>query len=80
MGAQIIVSGGSRGVGLAVVKRLLADGYHVTTFARTITEPRQELAKTDDSLLRVMKADLAAPRTWRQLSAPFVRLEQYMVW
>lgn len=32
-----IVSGGSRGLGQAIVRRLLADGYRVATFSRAIT-------------------------------------------
>ena len=41
---HIIVSGGARGLGLAIVRRLLNDGYHVSTFSRRRTEDMDELA------------------------------------
>lgn len=33
-----LVSGGSRGLGAAIVRRLLQDGFHVATFSRSRTE------------------------------------------
>jgi 3-oxoacyl-[acyl-carrier protein] reductase len=32
---NVIVTGASRGIGLAIAKRLCADGYHVTAVARS---------------------------------------------
>ena len=40
----IVVSGGSRGLGLGIVRHLLAGGHAVGTFARNATPAMQELA------------------------------------
>ena len=39
----VIVTGGSRGLGLGIVKDLLAKGYRVATCSRTPTEAVQAL-------------------------------------
>lgn len=47
----VIVSGGSKGLGLSLVKELLADGYHVATFSRkTTTELEQVVRDYRDQL------------------------------
>src|SRR5215468_7418838 len=59
----VLVSGGSRGLGLAIVEDLLARGVKVATFARTVTPPLTELvAKYDGAALAaaVDAADTAA--------------------
>ncbi len=40
----VVVSGGSRGLGLAIVESILANGAKVATFARTITPELEALA------------------------------------
>ena len=35
-GKKVIISGGSRGIGLAIAKRLAADGAHVAILAKKI--------------------------------------------
>jgi 3-oxoacyl-[acyl-carrier protein] reductase len=45
-GKVALVSGGSRGLGLAIVERLLADGWRVATFSRSADERVKELAAT----------------------------------
>ncbi|MGB8771465.1 MAG: SDR family oxidoreductase [Candidatus Korobacteraceae bacterium] len=39
----VLVTGGSRGLGLAIVRTLLAEGYRVGTCSRTLTGPLQQL-------------------------------------
>ncbi|MEM8680198.1 MAG: SDR family oxidoreductase [Planctomycetota bacterium] len=39
----IVISGGSRGLGLALVNGLLAHGHRVATFSRTLTVPLQDI-------------------------------------
>ncbi|MBR4880851.1 MAG: SDR family NAD(P)-dependent oxidoreductase, partial [Clostridia bacterium] len=42
---RAIVVGGSNGIGLAIAKKLIADGYFVHIFDRT--EPQEGAADTD---------------------------------
>lgn len=42
----ILVSGGSRGLGLAIVRHLLEHGHRVATFARSGTPPMDELLQS----------------------------------
>ncbi len=42
---HVIVTGGSRGLGLALVEGLLADGYRVSTCSRSRTEAMERLAE-----------------------------------
>lgn len=42
-GRAILVTGGSRGLGLAVVRMLLAEGYRVATCSRNLTDPLRQL-------------------------------------
>lgn len=44
---HVIVTGGSRGLGLGIVEALLADGYRVSTCSRTSTEAMERLAGPD---------------------------------
>lgn len=44
-GKKVIISGGSRGIGLAIAKRLAADGAHVAILAKT-AEPHPKLPGT----------------------------------
>jgi len=44
---HVIVTGGSRGLGLALVEALLADGYRVSTCSRTPSEALDRLAGPD---------------------------------
>ncbi|QAU25129.1 SDR family oxidoreductase [Dyella sp. M7H15-1] len=41
--SAVLVTGGSRGLGLAVVRELLQNGVRVATFARTMSEELQQL-------------------------------------
>ncbi|WP_328404685.1 oxidoreductase [Streptomyces sp. NBC_00390] len=58
-GKVAVVTGASKGIGLAVVQALAAEGARVAAAARTLTEPLSELA-ADDQVLPVF-VDLATP-------------------
>lgn len=45
---HVLLSGGSRGLGKAIVEALLANGYRVSTFSRTATEFTKGLAGNED--------------------------------
>ena len=64
-GPVIVVSGGSRGLGLAVVEALLTRGDRVATFSRSGSQPLDGLAAAHPDRLfveRLDAADLAAVR------------------
>lgn len=45
---NILVTGGTRGLGFAVVKRLVSDGYHVIATARSISGEMESLMRQDN--------------------------------
>jgi len=58
-GRTAVVTGASRGIGLAVVRGLVAEGVRVTAGARKSSAELDELAGT--GMVRVVEADLAEP-------------------
>ncbi len=44
---HVVISGGSRGLGMAIVRGLLDAGYQVSTFSRSTTEFVESMAKRD---------------------------------
>jgi NAD(P)-dependent dehydrogenase (short-subunit alcohol dehydrogenase family) len=58
-GRTAIVSGASRGIGLAVTRGLVAEGVHVTAGARKSSAELDEMAGT--GMVRVVQVDLAEP-------------------
>ncbi|MFF5296976.1 SDR family NAD(P)-dependent oxidoreductase [Paractinoplanes globisporus] len=54
----VLVSGGSRGLGLAIVSGLLADGLKVAAFARTVTPELRELAVKYEGRLHIGSVDI----------------------
>jgi NAD(P)-dependent dehydrogenase (short-subunit alcohol dehydrogenase family) len=58
-GRTAIVTGASRGIGLAVTRGLVAEGVRVTAGARMSSAELDELAAT--GTVRVVEADLAEP-------------------
>jgi len=55
---HVLVSGGSRGLGLALVTDALARGANVATFARTVTPELKELALQHPTSLHVGSVDV----------------------
>ncbi len=55
---HVLVSGGSRGLGLALVTDALAGGAQVSTFARTVTPELKELALLHPMSLHVGSVDV----------------------
>jgi NAD(P)-dependent dehydrogenase (short-subunit alcohol dehydrogenase family) len=58
-GRTAIVTGASRGIGLAVTRGLVAEGVHVTAGARKSSAELGELAGT--GMVRVVETDLSGP-------------------
>jgi 3-oxoacyl-[acyl-carrier protein] reductase len=56
-----LVSGGSRGLGLGIVRGLLKEGYHVATFSRRPTPEIEALAARHPEGLMFTVGDLAEP-------------------
>jgi len=54
----VLVSGGSRGLGLAIVRDTLARGARVATFARTLTPELKDLAAEHPDMLHVGTVDV----------------------
>src|SRR6478735_8371530 len=54
----VLVSGGSRGLGLAIVRDTLARGARVATFARTLTAELKELAAAHPDTLHIGAVDV----------------------
>jgi 3-oxoacyl-[acyl-carrier protein] reductase len=54
----VLVSGGSRGLGLALVTDALAQGARVATFARTVTPELEKLAAQHPETLRIASVDV----------------------
>jgi 3-oxoacyl-[acyl-carrier protein] reductase len=57
---HVILSGGSRGLGRAIVESLLANGYQVSTFSRSPTDFTKKLEKCAD--FYYMSANSADPK------------------
>lgn len=55
---HVLVSGGSRGLGLAFVENVLANGAKVTAFARTVTPELEALATEHPDRVHVAAADI----------------------
>jgi 3-oxoacyl-[acyl-carrier protein] reductase len=53
-----VVTGGSRGLGLLIVKHLLSTGWQVSTFSRSENEPLRQLAAEYGSGFHWQQADL----------------------
>ena len=58
-GEVVLVSGGSRGLGLSIVRALLEDGCTVATFSRRTTQELQDLADGAADRLLVREGDAA---------------------
>lgn len=58
MSKHILLSGGNRGLGLAIGKLMLREGYTVTTFSRTRTTEIDELEKEHPNTFGYLQGDL----------------------
>ena len=56
---NVLVTGGSRGLGLAVARRLSADGFRVIAVARRTSEPLEALVASTAGAVRFAPFDLA---------------------
>ncbi len=65
----VVVSGGSRGLGLAIVRDILASGASVAAFARTLTPELEALASAHADRVHVASVDA----TDRQAVAAFLK-------
>ncbi len=65
----VVVSGGSRGLGLAMVQDVLSQGAKVAAFARTVTPELEELARARPHDVHVGAVDATDPAA----AAAFVR-------
>jgi 3-oxoacyl-[acyl-carrier protein] reductase len=73
-----LVSGGSKGLGLGIVKALLKDGHKVATFARRDNPDVAEIVRAYPDSFMFMVGDMAEPETFpamvRQVESRFGRL------
>ena len=65
---KILVTGGSRGLGLAICRRMLADGWHVLTVSRRATPELEKLVEESGGRLEYFSHDLAAPGAVAELA------------
>jgi 3-oxoacyl-[acyl-carrier protein] reductase len=56
---NVIVTGASRGLGLGVAQRLIADGFRVIAIARSESEPLKAAMAASDGALHFLPADLS---------------------
>jgi 3-oxoacyl-[acyl-carrier protein] reductase len=64
---HVLVSGGSRGLGLAVAEAALAAGYNVSTFSRSRSEGVERLARDHPDRFLHMVGDMAAPERFEAI-------------
>jgi 3-oxoacyl-[acyl-carrier protein] reductase len=74
-----VISGGSRGLGFAIVESLLARGNRVATFSRSGSPDLEALVKAHPDRLHAASADAASPAAIREfvagVSARFGRID-----
>ena len=66
-----LVSGGSKGLGLAIVRSLLARGDSVATFARKSSPQMEELQAAHPSRFSFVEADITETQRFRNLVSSF---------
>ena len=66
---NLLLTGGSRGLGLAVCRRMLADGWRVVTVSRKPTPELERLMEEAGGRLEYIACDLGAPGAVGELSA-----------
>jgi 3-oxoacyl-[acyl-carrier protein] reductase len=63
----VLVSGGSRGVGFAIIKHLLKEGDQVATFSRALTEDTDQLRFQHPDRLFYLHGDMARRDTMEEV-------------
>jgi 3-oxoacyl-[acyl-carrier protein] reductase len=58
--SHVIVTGGSRGLGLALIRHLSAAGHRVTTISRTVTPELRDVCDRSDGAVVAIEGDLRA--------------------
>ncbi len=58
---RVLITGGSQGLGLATVARLLVGGWNVTAVQRSVSEPLREFIKNYPDRIRIFQCDLSEP-------------------
>jgi 3-oxoacyl-[acyl-carrier protein] reductase len=71
-GKVAVVSGGSRGLGRILVRRLLDEGWQVATFSRDANEFTKETANSNDSRFHWDSVDMTDPAALRRFVADTV--------
>jgi 3-oxoacyl-[acyl-carrier protein] reductase len=67
----VLISGGSRGLGLAIARSLLADGHSVATFSRKPTAEIDDLVVKYDGRLVFAQCDMRETGRFRELVKDF---------
>lgn len=65
---RVLVTGGSRGLGLAICRRMLDDGWEVVTTSRRRSTELDELLSANPEKCRHIPADLAKPEAVEELA------------
>lgn len=60
MNKVAVVSGGTRGIGLAIVKELYAEGFSVACLGRSMNENIAELIKSSNNKIKFVEADISS--------------------
>ena len=63
----VLVTGGSRGLGIAIVKQLLKEGHQVATFSRKFTEEIKQLQSQFPGYLFHFNGDMARQETLEEI-------------
>jgi len=71
----VVVTGATRGLGLAITRRLIADGYHVIGTGRSLSNEFQALLDNTDinSRLTFRRLDLNEPHTFPEFARSIIQ-------
>jgi NAD(P)-dependent dehydrogenase (short-subunit alcohol dehydrogenase family) len=60
MNKVAVVTGGTRGIGLGIVKELYAEGFFVACLGRTLNETVAEIIENSDGKIKFIEADISS--------------------